>query len=250
MRSKIVPISNIARLADAANALIHRTPGMPGMGLVEGHTGLGKTTAFAWLTIQHNGVFVRALAATTTRSLLDSICKELGVGRRATNVDTIEAIVQRLAETGRPLFIDEADYLLSKKMLIETLRDIHDLSTVPVILIGMHGFRRKVEHLQQLTGRIAQRVEFEPATADDAALLIKSLADVDVAADLVRKLHSDAHGSVRLMIVGLARIEQFARARNLARITLSDWPSNAEFFVGVAPGQKRGGNSPSLAAVS
>src|SRR4051812_45299093 len=136
MRSKIVPVSNISRLLEAANALLTRAYGMPGMGLIEGQTGYGKSTAVTWLAIRLNGVYVRALAATTPSSLLESICKELGIGKRATNIAAIEDIVQKLAETGRPLFIDEADYLADKRKLIETLRDIHDLATVPVVLIG------------------------------------------------------------------------------------------------------------------
>jgi len=246
MRSKTVPISNIARLSEAANALIHRAYGMPGMGLIEGQTGYGKTTAVAWLSIKLNGAFVRALATTTPSSLLESICKELGVGRRPTNVGTVEVIVQRLAETGRPLFIDEADYLVTNKRTIETLRDIHDLATVPVVLIGMHGFRRKVTHLQQLTGRIAQWVEFEAASIDDAKQLARELAEVDVAADLVHRLHDAARGSVRLIVVGLGRIEQFARARSLSKVSATDWPANADFFVGTAPTTKR---ATALAAV-
>lgn len=246
MRSKIVPVSNIARLSEAANALVNRAYGMPGMGLIEGETGYGKTTAVAWLTVRLNGLFVRALATTTPSSLLESICKELGIGKRATNVGTVEEIVRKLAETGRPLFIDEADYLADKRRLIETLRDIHDLATVPVVLIGMHGFRRKITHLQQLTGRIAQWVDFQPSSVEDANLLARELAEVEIDKALVSKLHESARGSVRLIVVGLNRIEQFAKNRGLAKIGAAEWPANADFFVGSAPAAKR---SPALAAV-
>jgi DNA transposition AAA+ family ATPase len=245
MRTKIVPISNIARLMEAANALVNRSNGMPGMGLVEGHTGFGKTTAVAWLAIRLNGVFVRALSTTTPSSLLESICKELGIGKRQGNVNAVEDIVRKLAETGRPLFIDEADYLAGKRSLIETLRDIHDLALVPVVLIGMHGFRRKLIGLEQLTGRIAQWVEFEPSTLADAQLLANDLAEVKVQPDLISKLHAAARGEVRRMVVGLNRIEQFARARGQESIGLAEWPANADFFIGSAPVTKK----PPLAAV-
>ncbi len=246
MRTKIVPISNIARLSDAANALVNRSNGMPGMGLVEGQTGYGKTTAVAWLAIRLNGVFVRALSTTTPSSLLESICKELGIGKRQGNVNAVEDIVRKLAETGRPLFIDEADYLAGKRSLIETLRDIHDLAAVPVVLIGMHGFRRKLIGLEQLTGRIAQWVEFEPSTIADAQLLANELSEVKVQADLVAKLHMAARGEVRRMVVGLNRIEQFARARGLDVIGAADWPVQSDFFIGNAPTAKK----PAIAAVA
>jgi DNA transposition AAA+ family ATPase len=246
MRSKIVPISNIMRLREAAHALTNRAYGLPGMGLIQGQTGYGKSTAVTHLAITLNGVYVRALATTTPSSLLESICKELGIGKRATNINAVEDIVRKLAETGRPLFIDESDYLVGKLRLIETLRDIHDLATVPVVLIGMHGFSRKITHLQQLTGRIAQLVEFEAASIDDALLLSRELAEVTIAPELVRKLHDAARGSVRLIVVGLSRIEQLAKNRGHDRVAIADWPANQDFFVGSAPMAKR---TPALAAV-
>lgn len=239
MRSKIVPISNIMKLSEASNALINRAPGMPGMGLIEGQTGYGKSTAAAWQIVKVNGAYVRAIAVSTPSSLLEAICKELGIARRATHAATIEDIVQKLSETGRPLFVDEADYLVSKHRLIDTLRDIHDLSSVPVVLIGMHGFRRKITSMPQLTGRIAQWVDFEASTIEDAQLLARELAEVTIAADLVRKLHAATHGSVRLIVNGLSRIEHFAKSRGLDKIGLGDWPTNADFFVGTAPGAKK-----------
>jgi DNA transposition AAA+ family ATPase len=246
MRSKIVPISNVSRLSEAAHALIHRANGMPGMGLIEGETGYGKTTAVAWLTTKLNGVYVRALACSTPSSLLESICKELGIGKRPTNVGTVEEIVRKLAETSRPLFIDEADYLADRRKLIETLRDVHDLSTVPVVLIGMRGFRAKISGLQQLTGRIAQWVDFQPSTIEDATMLAKELVEVGIGADLVRSLHAEARGSVRLIVVGFAQIEQYAKNRGLDRIGAAEWPKGRSFFLGSAPSKSR----PAIAAVS
>src|SRR4051794_5772932 len=103
MRSKIVPISNVARLAEAGEALLSRSNGMPGMGLVSGETGYGKSTPVAWLAPRQHGVFVRMLATTTPSSMCEAICRELGISRRVSNVATIESIVEKLAETNRPL---------------------------------------------------------------------------------------------------------------------------------------------------
>ncbi len=232
MRSKIVPISNVARLAEAGEALLNRTAGMPGMGLVYGASGLGKTTGVAWLATRQHGVFVRALATTTPSSLVGSICKELDINRSASNVDTIERIVEKLAESERPLFIDEADYIANQSRLVETLRDIHDLASVPVILIGMKNLRKTISTRDQLAGRIAQWVEFQPATLDDVRTLARDLPEVEVADDLVQRLAEATKGTVRLVVVGLGRIEQFARARGLHKISAADWPKGADFFMG------------------
>lgn len=235
MRSKIVPVSNVARLAEAGAALLNRAPGMPGMGLCDGPSGYGKSTAIAWLATQQHGVYVRARSVWTPTSMLDAICKELHIASRARVAQTVDAIVDKLAETGRPLFVDEADYVICKPSLIDTLRDVHDLSSVPVILIGMQGIDRRISLSPQLAGRIAQRVEFHPATADDAKLIAGQLCEVAVADDLVAELHARAGGSIRLLVVGLGRIEQFARARDSKKIAKADWPRGADFFLGNAP---------------
>jgi DNA transposition AAA+ family ATPase len=235
MRSKIVPVSNVARLSAASEALLNRDPGMPGMGLIYGNTGLGKTTAVTWLITRNNGVYVRALASSTPSSILRTIARELDIEPRGSNVETVEAIVQRLAETGRPLFVDEADYLVDQKRLVETLRDIHDLATVPVVLIGMEGIQRRIKSRLQLTGRIAQWVEFHPATLGDLQLLAQQLVDVAIAPELLRQLHESSNGSMRLAVVGLGHIEALAKAKGLERVGLDDWTKGKAFFFGEAP---------------
>ncbi|MGO1072593.1 AAA family ATPase [Lysobacter sp. CA199] len=235
MRTKIVPVSNVARLAEAGEALLSRSPGMPGMGAAFGPSGYGKTTSMAWLATRQHGVFVRALATSTPSSLLEAICKELHISARHKISKTVEAVVAKLAETGRPLFIDEADYIVDKKALIDTMRDVHDLASVPVVLIGMKDFDRKLSTSEQLAGRIAQWVEFKPASIEDAKLLAMQLCEVGVGDDLVAELHARAGGSVRLFVVGLSRIEQFARSRGLMKVALGDWPREENFFMGAAP---------------
>jgi Cdc6-like AAA superfamily ATPase len=229
MRSRIVPVSNVARLSAASEALLNREPGMPGMGLIHGDTGLGKTTAVTWLITRNNGVYVRALSTTTPSSLLRTIARELDLESRPSNVETVEVIVQRLAETGRPLFVDEADYLVTSAKLVETLRDIHDLATVPVVLIGMAGIQRKLRSRPQLTGRIAQWVEFQPASADDLRMLATQLVEVTIADDLLARLHEASRGSMRLAVVGMGHIEALAKAKNLTTVTLADWPRGKTF---------------------
>lgn len=237
MKHRIVNVKNVARLSDAADALIDREIGLPGMGLIYGETGFGKTTAAAWLINQCHGVYVRCVATSTPSSLLGAILVELDLDMHAgaNCARMVDAIVQKLARTGRPLFIDEADYVAEQKRLTDTLRDVHDLSTVPVILIGMAGIQRTLQRSPQIIGRIAQWVEFGPCDIDDARLLADQICEVRVHPDLLRRLHQKSGGSVRLLVVGLARIEQHARAKGLAAIGTGDWTGGDDFHLGRAP---------------
>lgn len=247
MRYRIVPVKNVSRLKAAGDALIARAPGMPGMGMIWGPTGYGKTTATTWFVNQCHGVYVRAMALWSPKTMLGAIARELDLpgAKSANNSELVEGIVLRLTEQGRPIFIDEADYVVEKSSLTNTLRDIHDLSTVPVILIGMHGIQKRIKGNEQLTGRIAQWVAFEGLDMEDASLLATLLVEVEIQDDLLARLHreaapKDAGGAeVRRLVVGLSAIEGYARSRGLATIGAADWPKDRSFFLGAPVGGGR-----------
>lgn len=243
MRHRIMPVKNVSRLKTAGEALIQRSYGMPGMGLIWGPTGYGKTTAATWFINQCHGVYVRAIELWSPSGMLDAIARELDLDPKGSNGKKIDQLVQKFAETGRPLFVDEADYVVERKLLTNTLRDIHDLSTVPVILIGMHGIERRIRGNEQFTGRIAQWVAFEGADADDARLLADGLCEVVVEQDLLNVLQTAATpkqlknaggAELRRLLVGLAQIEGYAKARGMDSIGLNEWPDGRDFFLGQA----------------
>lgn len=240
MKHTVVPVNNVVRLSEAGHSLINRAHGMPGMGLIHGFTGAGKTTAVCWYINKVHGVYVRAMATWSPAAMLATMLREMGVEPRGSCAAMAQAVVQKLGETGRPLFIDEADYVVDDKRMVETLRDIHDLASVPVILIGMAGIDRKIKGRQQLTGRIAQWVEFAPCSLADARLLADNLCDVKVDPDLLERLHAESGGSARLLVVGLSHIEAEAKVRHLDTIGNGDW-KRGQFFLGEAPRQAKAG---------
>lgn len=241
MKSQVVPVKNVKNLSKASNALLTRTPGTPGMGLIFGKSGYGKTTATAWFVNQCNGVYVRALASWTSSTMLQAILRELDVAptklRAASMVNQIADI---LRITGRPLFLDEFDYIVEDKKMTETLRDVHDLSSVPVILVGMEGVQQKIQLRDQFVNRIAQWVEFNAADFEDCKDLAE-LCEAKIKTDLLRRLFDASRGVIRLIVIGLDVIERKAKTLGLQEIGLDEWGS-ADFFLSKSPGKtKRGG---------
>lgn len=232
MRAKIISVKNITRLKSAGDALTSRAYGMPGMGLVYGDTGAGKTTAITWYINQCHGVYVRAMALWSPSAMLEAICTELEIPMSRSLAGTITMIISELEKTGRPLFIDEADYIIDQKRMVETLRDLHDMSSVPVILIGMDGIHRKIQARKQVSGRLAQWVKFEGCDIGDARMLADGLCEVIVDTDLLAALHKATRGLARNLTVGLSRIESVGKRRGIDRMTLADWPKGEPFFVG------------------
>ena len=79
MKNRVVPIKNIFAMREAADALLTRSQGMPGMGLIYGPTGYGKTTATTWLVNQVHGVYVRSMALWSPKTMLEAIARELDI---------------------------------------------------------------------------------------------------------------------------------------------------------------------------
>lgn len=241
MKSFVAPVKNIGRLSEASDALLTRTPGTPGIGLIFGKSGLGKTTATAWFVNECNGVYVRALSTWTPGSMLQAILRELNVAPiklRAAAMVTQIADVLRV--TGRPLFIDEFDYIVEDRKMTETLRDIHDISSVPIVLVGMDGVQQKVQLRDQFVNRIAQWVEFNPADFEDCQLLSKSLCEITIKEELLRKLFKASKGVIRLIVIGLDVIERKARTLGVSEIGSEQW-GNANFFLSDSPKTKKNG---------
>lgn len=230
MRYKVAITKSVAAMQVAYEELASRSAGIPGMCLVHGFTGAGKTTAVGWMVNRTRGVYVRAMRTWTPNTMLSRLMAELGAAPLSRNAAMVDHIVSELTASQRPLFVDEADYLLKDGAMIETLRDIHDLSGVPVVMVGMEGIERRIKVRPQLARRISHWVEFLRSDLDDARTVTQTVCEVALDDELLEHLHRAAAGSVGLMVVGLARIEQLAKANGWASITAAHWGSRKLFL--------------------
>lgn len=223
MKQVIAQTKNLSNLAEVGQALSTRTPDLPGIGMIWGPSGLGKTTAAVWFRDRTDAVYVRAQSLWTPSGMLSAICRELDVMPAARCSLMLDTIVERLATTQRPLIVDEADYLLRSGRLLDTLRDLHDVSSAPVIVIGMADFRRRVASKEQFAGRIAQTVEFRPADLDDVRVTAEACCEVELADDLLERITRETQGSMRRVKVALSVVERWADRRGCGRVGLAEW---------------------------
>lgn len=230
MRGKLALTNNVAALQSAFAALASRDPGIPGMGLVYGDTGAGKTTAVTWLVTRTQGIFVRAMSSWTPTAMLGRVMRELGAEPMHRRAAMLDFIADRLLQEQRPLFVDEADYLLRDAGLLDTLRDIHDLTGAPVVLVGMSGIERRLVHRPQLARRVSHWIEFKPSNLEDARTLADTVCEVGIDDELLHRLHAEAKGSIGLMTVGLSRIEALAKANGWGNVTDTHWGARRLFL--------------------
>jgi len=235
MKNRLIVTENVTRLTVAFEGLCLRDPGVTGMGLIYGFTGSGKTTSLTMLKNRYNACYVRAQSVWTPAAMTRAICRELGLLPQQGAAKNVEVICEFLKQTGRALLIDEADYLLKDLRMVELTRDLHDETTVPVLLVGMSGhddmgIERQIRSrpkFKQLARRMREWVEFAPINFADAQLFAATNCEVVVEDDLIAEALHQCHGSIGLLTVALSRIEAAAKAMGLTRIGLEAWGDRA-----------------------
>jgi len=191
------------------------------MSAVVGRAGTGKTKAGLWLTNRTNAVCVRAYRLWSPTWM--TIMQELGLAPMKRVATMMDRIIEELMISRRPLIIDEFDYVVENSRLLDTIRDIHDMATVPIIVLGEEKLPEKLRHRERFYGRVANWVRFGPASIRDARTLSDAVCEVGVEDDLISKLHAETAGSMRMMTTGLAAIERHGIQQGLKAVSLSDW---------------------------
>ncbi len=228
MKHETLKTTNLRALIRAQEAILSRPKGKPGMVIVHGPAGFGKTLGTLWMANEYNGINLEANPLWTPRWMLADLVKALGALPPYSTQARYEFIVHALREDPRPIFIDEADRIAKSEVQSETLRAVHDGTGAPIILIGMDQFKRRAMSRPQLHRRIVREVEFKPATIEDARMLARDLCDkAEIYDDLVVELHRRSHGSIGILCNMLADAESSAKRNGVKILKLADYEKAA-----------------------
>lgn len=234
----IAPIGNIVRMTQLIERIRERAPGLPGMATYFGPSGYGKTYSAIYAANKYRAYHVQMKSTYTAKHFCKLIAREMGLEERGTIPELVDRIGGQLALSQRPLLIDEADFLVKRKM-IEIVRDLYESSDAPVILIGEERLPAKLEQWERVHGRMIDWVAAQPATREDAKHLRRihcAHAEIDDA--LFARMLEACKGSVRRIAINLSRIAECARITGTDMVTPEEWGDRA-FFEGRAP-QARG----------
>lgn len=231
--NSVAPLRNVMALEELVERVRGRSYGLPGMAVFYGFSGYGKTTAATHAANTFNAYYVQLKSVWTKKTLCEAILTDLGIPPRRNIADMVHQISEEIARTGRPLLIDEADYLVNRNM-VELVRDIYESSEATIILIGEEQLPVKLQQWERFHGRMLDWVPAEPADQDDTRLLARLYsADITIADDLLEDLTTASGGSIRRICVNLDRLREFARTRGLAALDRGTWDGG--FFNGLPP---------------
>lgn len=211
-----VETSNVRRFRSALDQVRDTAKGQPGLMVARGRAGRGKTVAALNAYATGGGVFLRVWEDMTQAAFLSRLCFE------ACELSPVQAarskmeIIKSLEGNPRVVFVDEADRLATSR--IEDLRDIHDETGCPVVLIGEEGLYAKLNALRRLWSRVTQHVEFGPTSEEDILLYAAEAAGLQLSPEACHEVARISEGDFRLVHTALLKIEQAAKAKAVTQV--------------------------------
>lgn len=214
MRDIIVETESMTRFNQTADAALEAGRLSSGFVLAYGKAGRGKSVAADRYYFERGGAYVRVWQNWSQSAFLQRLLFEV----RGKNMDMPrhngnrckELIVEVLENDPKPLFIDEANRLSIDR--IEDLRDIFEMTGVPVVLIGEEGIWGLLRERRRIMSRVAYEVEFTAISPMETSIFLKQAADLTVPAELCQKITKQADGDFRVVRNIALQLEKVAKA--------------------------------------
>jgi DNA transposition AAA+ family ATPase len=191
------------------------------LGMVYGRAGRGKTRTSQWYHAHHGGVFLRMQTIWRTSELefLRALCRELGIlsapGRKG---PAFMSAVDALIADPKPVFLDEVEKL--PRYFLDVIRDLSDLSTAPVILVGEEELVSYMRVNRRVWSRTYQAIEFLPISKPDISAYIREASGLPVDNHVADVFHAASCGDFRIVRRGLLALAQIANAKQTDQITV------------------------------
>ncbi len=214
----IAPLKNVALFNEALDRVMHRPEHISGIITFHGHSGFGKTTSAIYGANQYNAHVIEVGDSWNKTKFCDAILQVLGIHPKGTIAHKMDQIIEGLMQEDRPLIIDEADFVVKKKFH-EMVREIHDKSHAPIIMIGEELLPTKLQEFERFHNRVSDWIEAQPADLEDTMHLTRMYCpEIKIHDDILRRVHKLSQGRIRRICVNLENINQYAQAHNLKDI--------------------------------
>jgi DNA transposition AAA+ family ATPase len=237
--SRFAALQNVAGLLGLVNRLQGRSVDLPGFGVFHGPSGFGKTKAAIYACNKTSAPMVSIGHSWTQKKFLQHVLIECGCTKpRGTVADLAEQAIDLLgSQVDRPLIIDEADLAVDRGW-IELIRELHDYSQVPVILIGEEMLPAKLQRVERVHNRVLDWVAAAPCNLDDARKLAAAYAaGVEIDDALLEMTRRNCSGIARRIATTLDEMVEFARAGGHKRLTAEIY--TGRFMTGEPPKRLR-----------
>ncbi len=235
------PLRNVVNFGVLLEKVVERRPDLPGLATFYGPSGYGKTKSAISAANRYRAAYVECGQFTTAKSLMASILLEIGVPRpRGTITDMIEEAIRIMAgDIRRPLIIDEAHHVAHKRF-IDLVRELHDKSMAPIVLIGEETLPKQLEAYERVHNRMLEWVPALPCNSDDLSMLVRVCHPrIKIAPDLASAILEATRGNTRRIVVNLAKVEELAAVAGTESMDLATFGGPSEIIGSKAPNIRR-----------
>lgn len=214
MKRTFIRTKNVKRFVSLMEELQKLPPNIPKLALVYGEHGLGKTHSIIWWATRNDAIYVRANNEMTQNGLLKAIVEELGERAFFYMQENYNLILKHLKQNPQIIIVDEVDYLVGSKNVIEILRDIQDNTEVPIILVGMGAMDKKIARFKHFEDRIYKKLKFEHFSPDDIKEILEQITEIKFTEDAILHL-STRTNQFRQLVKLLEKIEKLSQRNGI-----------------------------------
>ena len=222
MKNLLVRTRNVKTFQSVAADLENKSAGVPGMALVYGKRGLGKTFTALWYATQNNAIYLRAKATWRPTWMMEELAAELAISAPRRMSELFRTVCEELIRQDHLIIIDELDSCFHDGRIIETIRDIHDQTAAPFILIGMEGVEAKIKRFQAMYDRFLRIERFLPLSEEDIATIAAQTLEIPLTQGAIAKIHKRTDGNFRKVVIVLHMLKRRARVNHLTEIDEKD----------------------------
>ena len=151
------------------------------------------------------------------KCFLEELAKELDEIPRFFTADIFRQCVNVLKNKSQMIIVDEVDYLLSDFKTIETLRDLHDETGIPIVLVGMSLAKHKLKKHTHLFDRISEIYQYTGFEYSDIKQIVDEISEVEMTKEVISAIHQIAK-SFRKIVEVINTLENIAQVNGIKMI--------------------------------
>jgi len=190
-------------------------------GLVYGQAGRGKSRTCEWYHGHHDTIYLRMMKvwAKSDIEFLKAFARELGLKnpphRRG---PCFIEVLDRLVVDPRPVFLDEIEKLPGD--ILEICRDITDVTTAPIILVGEEELVSYMSRNRRVWSRTFQKLEFAPLETADVMHYAKETTGLALSPEGGALILANSDGDLRLVKRTMINLVQIVNVKGTDAITM------------------------------
>ena len=115
------------------------------------------------------------------------------------------------------IIVDEVDYLIGDKNVIEILRDIQDMTNVPIILSGMEFVNRKIARFKHIKSRLYKSLKLKYYDENEIKDILEQLTNLQFTDGAIKYL-ALRKVPFRQIVQTIQELESYSQTNNISEI--------------------------------